>query len=331
MGRREREYTPEEAMAITLREVTPHWYRSPPLVVGVNLNDRSYPQPLDSKMLSGTWVLFFVSATSPAFDKMLQIQRLWEKRYSGLGIQFILSFRGFYPYFKERKAVENWVSTLPIRGSVYCDMTGALSKSFSAEGEPGISIMSEGKVIYSSSGALSPAEAEKSLQLSIRESSPGIPFWPPLQDEEKNLSSTDRWMLFDKSKPILNQQIEIVGKWELLEDRMITNDSKAELHFRSPGSSVDIVARSLSDSGDPTRVRIDSNGASFSDAFSGADLVTDDEGNSSVLLSGPRAYRLLRNLPDTMRTLRIRFPFAKISPVAVYGFEFGDKITSRDL
>lgn len=329
--RREREYTPEEAMAITLREVTPHWYRSPPLVVGVNLSDRSYPQPLDARMLSGTWVFFFVSATSPTLERMLQVQKLWEKRYAPLGIEFILSFRGHYSYFRERKTIEHWVNGLPIRSSAVCDVTGALAKSFGSDSEPGMAILSEGKIVFTAAGLLSITEAEKCLHSVLRENSPGTPFWQPLEDEERGLRSTDRWMLFENSKPILSQQVELIGNWEIGDDRIVAIDSKAELHFRAPGSSVDLVARSLSDAGDPTRIRIDSNGTSFSGGFSGKDLVVDDDGNSSVILGAPRSYGLLRNLPESLRTLRFRFPFSKINPVAIYGLEFGDTITLKDL
>lgn len=330
-GRREREYTPEEAMAITLNEVTPHWYRSDPLVVGVNLSDKSYPQPLDPRVLSGTWVFFFVSATSPSFEQMIQIQKLWEKRYSGLGIEFVLAFRGHYSFFNERKIISHWINSLPIQSIAYCDVTGALAKSFGSEGEPGIAILHEGRVAYSASGRFSITDAERNLHSILREASPGIPFWPPIADADRVLRSTDRWVLFNNSKSILSNQVQLIGNWEFYDDRIVTADSKAELSFRSPGSSVDMVARSLSDAGDPTRVRFDTNGASFSDAYAGKDLAVDDEGNSSVVLGGPRSYFLLRNLPESLRSLRFRFPFAKVSPVAIYGFEFGELLTLKDL
>ena len=47
-----------------------------------------------------------------------------------------------------------------------------------------------------------------------------------------------------------------------------------------------------------------------------------------MLLAGPRAYYALKGLSPMLRNLRFRFPFAKVSPVAVYGLEFGDPASS---
>lgn len=323
-GKREREYTPEEAMAITLDEVSPHWYRSKPLIIGVNLLDKSYPQPLDPEIQVGTWIFFFSSPTSPEFTKMLQFQAHFEKRYGALGVKFILTVRGYYSFFNERKIIERWLSTLPVQGPTYCDPKGALARSFGSEGEPSVAILHEGQIAFSTNRHFSIAEAEECLQSILRKSSPGTPFWPPIDDEEKTLRSTGHWSLFENSKVILLGQVKLIGDWKYFEDRIVTGDSSAELLFEAPSSSVALVARSLSDSGDPTRVRLDTNGASFSDAFAGKDLVVDDEGNSSVVLGAPRAYSLVGNLPQSLRSLRLRFPFAKVSPVAIYGIEFGD-------
>lgn len=94
MTKREREYTPEEAYALTMREAIPHWYGSSPLVVGVDLPDRAYPQPLDPSVNSGTWVFFFVSATGAEFPRVHEVFAAWLKRFRSLGVSFVFAFRG---------------------------------------------------------------------------------------------------------------------------------------------------------------------------------------------------------------------------------------------
>ncbi len=330
MSKREREYTPEEAYALTMRDSTPHWYGASPLVVGVDLHDRQYPQPLDPVLNNGTWVFFFVSATGTEFPRVRDVYLGWLKRFRPLGVNFVFAFRGHYAYFAERRAMEAWVNSLGFGTPAVCDVSGALARSFGATGEPAIAILNEGKIVFVESGPLWTENAETQLQGILRATSPGLPLWPILRDDGSRLRTTDRWPLRENAKAVVSQQVTLVGNWQFDEDRISTGDSKAELHFVAPASSVTIVARSLSDAGDPTRIRFESEGASFSELFAGKDFVVDDEGKSSLLLKGPRAYAALANLTPPFRKLRFRFPFAKVNAVAIYGFEFGENVTGRE-
>jgi hypothetical protein len=322
--RRDREFTPEEAFAITLREVGPHWYRSEPLVVGVVGDKEAYPQPLHADIRAGTWVFFFVSATSPVFDRSVAMLRLWQKRFSVLGIKFVFAFRGRYAYFRERKAVEAWLGKLEFSFPCVCDVDGSLAKSFGATEEPAIALLHQGKVAYVGSGNSWLAGGEARLQSVLREISPGLPLWPIAVEEAAKVRSIGAWELRAGADALTSGKVKLVGQWTLDEERILTADSKAEMHFTAPGSAVEIVARSLSESGDPTRIRFDTDGSSFSDQFAGKDFVVDHEGNSSLLLAEPRGYSALRGIPTPIRQLRFRFPFSKVSPVAIYGLEFGD-------
>jgi len=324
VSKREREYTPEEAYALTMREAAPHWYGSSPLVVGVDLHDRVYPQPLDPILHTGTWVFFFVSPTGAEFPRVREIFTAWLKRFRPLGVNFIFSFRGHYAFFSERRAVEKWVSSLGFGTPAVCDVSGALLRSFGLKADPGIAILNAGKVVCADEGPRWAEVAETHLQEILRESSPGLPLWPVVRDRGSLVRTTDRWPLREGAKAITDKRVTLFGNWEFEENRILTGDWKAELHLVAPASSVTIVGRSLSDAGDPTRIRFDCEGASFSEAFAGPDFVVDDEGNSSLMLGGPRAYAALRGLGPNLRKIRFRFPFAKVSPVAVYGFEFGD-------
>jgi hypothetical protein len=322
--RRDREFTPEEAFAITLREVTPHWYRSEPLVVGVDGEDGPYPQPLHADIRVGTWVFFFVSATSPVFDRSLAMLRLWQHRFASLGVRFVFAFRGRYAYFSERKAIEAWLASLELTFPCVCDYDGSLAKGFGAPTEPGIAVLDQGKVVFSGSGDHWLDGGEARLQSVLRALSPGLPLWPIAAEQGPRLRTGPAWELRAGADALISGKVQLVGQWSLEDDRIMTADSKAELAFVAPGSAVEIVARSLSESGDPTRIRFDTQGSSFSDQFAGKDFVVDHEGNSSLLLAQPRAYSALRGIPPALRTLRFRFPFSKVSPVAIYGLEFAD-------
>jgi len=326
--KREREYTPEEAYALTMRELTPHWYGASPLVVGIDLHDRQYPQPLDPVMNTGTWVFFFVSATGAEFERVREVYAGWLKRFRPLGVNFIFAFRGHYAYFKERRATEAWVNSLGFSTPAVCDQSGSLARSFGLKGEPAIAVLHEGKILFAENGPLWSESAEARLQGLLREGSPGLPLWPVLRDTRTLIRTTDRWPLHEGAKALTAKFVALEGRWEFDESRILTADPKAELHFSAPASAVAIVARSLSDSGDPTRIRFDAEGASFSDVFAGKDFAVDDGGNSGLVLDGPRAYSALKNLRPELRKIRFRFPFAKVSPVAIYGLEFGEPAPS---
>jgi hypothetical protein len=242
-----------------------------------------------------------------------------------LGVQFVFSFRGHYSYFSERRLVEKWVSSIGLKTPAVCDWSGSLARSFGVSGEPAISILRDGEILFVDSGVQWAGKAEKQIQSLLRADSPGLSLWPVNDENNVVIRTTDRWVLRENSKPLLTKQINLVGKWAFEETRVTTSDPEAEIHFQSPGSSVLIVARSLGDSIDPTRIYFDSEGASFSDSFAGSDFVADSEGASSLILGGPSSYSALRDLPLELRALRFRFPNAKISPVAIYGFEFGDR------
>lgn len=320
--RREKEYTPEEAFAIILREVTPHWYGSDPLVVGVESKGEPYPQPLTPKVQSGFWVFFFVSATSPVFDRTLAMYRVWERRFAPLDVKLVLCFRGHYSYFNERKAIESWLKKTEITQPSVCDTDGSLATAFGVKGEPGIAILHNGQIVYSGSSDNWLSNAELTLHKILRDESPGLPLWPVAAEEALRIKPGESWELKQRSDDLA--KVELIGNWVIEDDRITTNDSKAELKFTAPSGAVEFVARSLSDVGDPTRIRFDTQGSSFSDEYAGKDFVVDDEGNSSLVLSTPRGYSALRKTPAGLRKLRFRFPFAKVSPVAIYGIEFGD-------
>jgi hypothetical protein len=322
--KREKEFTPEEAFALTLQEHAPHWYFSSPLLVGVNLPEGSYPQPLDASVTKGTWAFFFVSATGVELSRILGIFQYWLKHFRPLGVSFVFGFRGRYPFFNERKTTENWLKSLNLGTAAFCDLNGASARSFGLGDEAGIAILSQGKIAYVSAGKEGMTGAEACLHGLLRLDSPGLPLWPVRAGELNPLQTRVRWTLHNKSEAITSNQVSLSGVWEFEEDRIVTRDSKAEIVFHAPGSTVEIVARSLSDMGDPTRIRFDSAGASFSDTFAGHDFAVDDEGKSSIILAGPRAYSVLQKLPPLLRNLCFRFPFAKVNPVAIYGFEFGE-------
>ncbi len=324
MKKRDREYTPEEAFAITMGEVTRHWYRSVPLVIGIDAAENPYPQPLHAAIQSGIWVFFFGSATSPIFSDLLEIFRAWAKRYQSLDVQFVLAFQGEYPYFFNRKTVEAWLTDASIATPAVCDVEGSLARSFGVGGEPGIAVLHDGRIAISATGPEWMVDTEARLQALLRGSSPGLPLWPVLPPPHRKVLPGKKWQLRAGSAELTSATLQLTGAWSVEEDRIVTSDPSAELCFLSAGSEVSIVAQSLSESGDPTRIRFDTNGASFSDTFGGHDFSVDDEGNSGVLLAGPRAYSILRGLPPTLRKLRFRFPFAKVSAVAIYGLEFAE-------
>lgn len=325
MSKRVRQYTPEEALALTLREATPNWYGSRPLIVGADLEEEIYPQPLDPSVTSGIWVFVFSAGTGNELTEVREVLSKWLLRYRSLGIQFVFSFHGEYEFFREHRAIENWLNLLHFDIPSFSDLDGTLAKAFGVKEGPGVALLHEGNLVLSEGGSEWMKSFENRLQEILRLDSAGLPFWPVLLPNEKRGKTIARWPLHAGASVFQDQRVELIGRWEFDTDRIKTSDSKAEIIFTAPASSVWIVGRSLSDSGEPTRIYFDFEGAPFSEANAGEDFSIDGDGRSSLLLSLPRSYSALRKLPENRRKIKFRFPFAKINSVSFYGLEFDDR------
>lgn len=321
--KKEREYTPEEALIIAKQQLAPLWYRSAPLVCGTELEGKFEVQPLDPVVLQGTWIFLFAAVTDRGGEEMLAVYREWKKRYASLGVRFIVVFRAHFSLFLERKVLEEYLSSKGIEDPAFMDPDGALCRAFGEETYPRAAILHEGKIAGTAAGGAWLAGMETEIQRILRQGSPGLPLWPALQPASAPPIVAERWVLTERSPDLA--KVRLSGRWKLQDNRIVTDDPKAALDIESPRQSVVILAQSLHPERQSTRIHFHSKGSFYSDSFAGEDFSVDDEGRSGVLVGSPRAYAILKDLPaGGLRSTTFIFPNTRVSAMAIYGFEFFD-------
>jgi hypothetical protein len=110
----------------------------------------------------------------------------------------------------------------------------------------------------------------------------------------------------------------MVGKYKSDPDRIVVGDNSAALTVRILGTSVGIVARSLSKSGAPCKVLVELDGRPVADNFADRDLNLDESGLSFVQVGDMSFLLLLKSLRTTEHELRLIFPFSEFNPVGMY-------------
>lgn len=324
--KRGRDVAPYEAMELAKAELAPFWYGTPPLLCGADVDGKVHPQPLDEKIREGIWVLFFSYGTGPTLNRAIPIFHAWQKRYSSLGVNFVYCFRSRYSFLKDRARAQIWLKEHQIDSYAFCDADGLLSRAFGGETYPRIVLLQNGGILMNQADHQWLEGTEKELQRMLRVESPGLPLLPPMREGPVAQKDVAQWSFYSGSPHLKNPKAVFTGMWKQEEDRLVTQDSHAEITVESPGSEVVLVAQCLSEERDPTRIYFHTQGSSFADHFGGEDFNADDEGQSGAILSSPRAYSVLKNLTPAQRKITFRFPNARVNPVAVYGVEFIDKI-----
>lgn len=321
--KKEKDFTPHEAAELARQELRPYWFGSEPLICGATLEEGGVnPQPLDPELRSGLWVLFFSESAGASLERVEGIQKEWERRFLPMGVRFIRVIHSYFGFTQERKIMETWISRQGIRWPAVLDQGGDLCRAFGNSLFPGAAVLFNGAIIHVGQGESWLEGAENRIASALRRGSPGLPLLPPVSDALVGLQSAGHWPLFEGSAWISQAGVELVGKWKLEKDRIVTSDPTAELRFHSPGSAVCLIASSHSEDQTPTRILFSMQGTPFQESFLGESALLDDEGRSGATLAQPQEYRLLRGLPERMREITIHFPNARTTSVRVYGLEF---------
>src|SRR5581483_9150852 len=90
---KEKELTPEEAVAAAKKELAPFWHGSPPLLAGVLSPQGVTAHPLDPAFGAKSWLLFFLDPTDAAGESAFSYARELHRRYHQHNVGCLLVFR----------------------------------------------------------------------------------------------------------------------------------------------------------------------------------------------------------------------------------------------
>lgn len=349
---KEKELTPEEAIAAAKKDLAPFWTGSSPLIAGVRNQGKALAYPLDKAFHEVPWLLFFLDPTEFSGLMTLQYAKEFYRRYQPNGLGMILIYRPTYPYMADGKFTERFVKNYQFSFPVVLDHDGLLHEAFTAQELPKVVLVEKGVTIFERAGKTWTRETEKLLQQFLRKTDPGLPlltqYFPAdslpvdvMKFEfggkkatpgifgtsgfiKTNPPGTATLFKAERPKKMNPGELVISGSWIQNEDLIATEDPEAFIAFRSPGKIVSLIGQAFAKTSEPAKVVIEVDGIPAFDVFGGEDLQFDDEGNSFVKLERPSLYHPLSKLPEANREITLRFPFSKKVPVALFGIRFGD-------
>ena len=331
---REKQLSPEEAVALAKKELQPFWFGTVPLMAGSGSGDKVTAHPLDPTLTEKPWLILFMDPTTFSGESALAYFSEWSRRYATLGVQFLVILRFPHQELPSRLSIdEGFIQTHEISYPVAVDPDGLLSAAFSASPGPKLVLLDNTTIRISASGGkdwLSGIEAK--LQKFLRLSEPGLPLQVAIPTE--NLVSDLPSIEFGKDKMKFEVcssapnspepgRIYLAGKWEHLDEKIVTKDQNASITFRSPAERVAVIARSAQQKNhDEAIMHVLVNGLPTFEEYFDRHLSQDDDGNASVSIEQRWFHQLLKGLPEKSRNVTLCFPTAHIYPIALFGLRF---------
>ena len=334
---KEKELSAEEAVEEAIAHLKPFWHGSPPLICGAKVGNKINAQPLDPAITKGAWFLFFADPTDFSGKFSLAYLREFQNRYEDSGVKFLWIFKPHYKYLTLPRTVEQMTKKNQIRVPVVVDDEGHLSAAFGTKDLPKVVLLNDGKVMINGEGSNWMDGTEAALQKFLRVNDPGLSFlyvFKPMTKFSRDIGhvefGTGRGIVITKEamKPqkVGKVEISIKGQWTQDEDKIFTSDPTATVSFTSPGAGVSLMAQSITRDQEWTSFVIETNGVPVHELNRGPDLGSDDDGRSMLRVEAVGLYHATSGLPDTTRSITLRFPQAKRVPAGLLGLRFSEAI-----
>jgi len=337
---KEKKLSAEEAVALAKKELAPYWFGSSPLLAGLRSGPKSTAHPLDPKIVQKTWLLLFIDATTFGGNSALQFLCEWYRRYSPHELNFMLILRFPYQNIYTRTAIEDiLIQANDLQFPVAIDSDGSLGAAFGAIQFPTVICLKDGHTFFDYSGADCVPKGELHLQNFLRSLDPGLPLLPVMFSGDSNIpiqkidTGSVEFGLKSTAKietaaelpdSIADDRIVLTGNWTREAERILTKDPEATLSFRCPATRLALVARAQQKTIETGIIQVQINGLPAYEAFRGKQLIIDEESNTVLQISAGWLYETLIDLPETDRSITLRFPTANNVAVSIYGLRFGN-------
>lgn len=317
--------SPEEALEAAIKEYSPYWHNSAPLLICAESGDgKPYPQPLSDELRTGNWLIFISSATGPSFARTIDLFQQFKARYEELGIRFMLIFQAVYPIFSSAANRNIFLKFYGIgKIPVFFDFEGTIARAFNCKAYPSQVLIRSGEVVSVVSGINTSDQMEFEVQKQIRTENPGVPFFrskqhPPFSEP---IHEPLRYRVGDAAQTD-KFKIEFIGNWSQGDQVRQTMDPESKIRVECHSNSFYLVASTITATMDPTRIYMSMNKGGVPTVNQGRDFHPEEDGKSSTQISLPRSYELVVGLDQKLKTvIEVSFPNARVNPVAVYGIE----------
>lgn len=337
--------TAEAALNEAREAAWPSWINSEPLLIGhVDDEGKAYLFSI-SDGLKNKVVLFDIwDYTLLPCRRNLSYVLEWHHRYNTAGLLIIGVHSPMFDFGKDKKNILDAVREFKIQYPVVLDNTFDLWRAFENRYWPRkILLDSNGKTQFDMVGEGSYVEMEKTIQVLLRQLSPGLAC-PPVMKPLRNIdredyvvpNTTDEIYFGMKKKPRLgNAQVVTAagdevrftddsngvyapdlpyfsGPWTTTNDSMIAGVAKVEpqVAINFQGTDVYVVARTRpknpADVPQAVKVQILINKKPLTDENIGKDAMINELRRSVAVIRDPKAYHIARKLDHKAHDLTIK-------------------------
>lgn len=323
---KERNLTPEEAIAQATEALKPFWYKSDPLIAATVNASGAHVFPLDPSFREKSLLIFLVDPTSVLRKEALVYAREYYKRYAQSDVNFLMILKGSYSYLKDRAPVELFMHRNGIAFPLAIDQDGALFAAFGVNAQPKVLFMDKGAIVIERSGPNWTDGFELELQKNLRSKEPGLallnPYSPAFDRMEDTIAvEFGTAKLKDTFPP---PGCRVTGKWVREADRIVTEDPKATICLPAHDPDVSIVVQPISEMRMTVKIMVEFENSPMDAGLLGSDAQT-DETAGVVMVDIPRMYHALKGVPKGA-PLKFSFSDARKCKIAVYGIRFGASI-----
>jgi hypothetical protein len=292
-----------------------------------------------------------MDATEFAGDSAAWFFKEMVKRYQSFGLTPLAVIRETYQIMGDREQATRLLEHLGFPFIHVLDRENLLAQGFQAADSPAVVVWKQNILRLRRTRENWFEGLELEIQNLLRETDPGLPLWLPMPESalpykdrgrlefgakgglkysgpgfKPNESGVSTALFHPHDLPIKWQHGEIVitGSWKQDADRIMTSDPEAMIQLELPYSTLGIFAQPLGGPEEHATLEFEIAGVPVPDVFAGPSLVYNEEGRSVARLTRAGLFRVLNKLSPKDRKLTLRFPYAHQTPVALYGFRFGE-------
>lgn len=312
---KEKELTLEETITLAKQELSPYWFGHSPMIAGTNNGGVYSIFQLDKEFSEHTWIVFVVDITSFESSESLKFSRLLLTRYGRFGVKCLFIVNPTYDFLTDPHSVRLFYEAKDVDFPVVVDHQKFLAHALNVKTPPGVSVFKKGRLTHQYFGDWT-KKIEQTIHDTLRAGDPGLALLPIHVPNEKPLMDKHRMEL---GKGLGFKPISIHGKWQQDAQSIVSRDPDASIQFKINGRGLGLVARSVANSGLYGKVMIELNEEIPPDQLGGEDLVHDEAGIPCLKVREGRLYHALSQMDPGDSLIRLSFPEAKTTPIALYG------------
>lgn len=351
---KEKPLTAEEAITLAKKELSKYWIGSEPLIAGIRGPSGVTAHPIDPQFSQKRWLFVFADPTDYTGSTALHYLLEWHHRYGDHELGMVLFLKIPFPSLRGPEIWQTLISESQLPFTLVMDADSLVSAAYGVTEPPKVVLIDRGKNLFAHQGRDWLKDTELKIQQFLRLSDPGLPLPPVYRSDSADLVDLFRIDFNDPQSlpraafrptaapkvyaahfekdaafPTHARDYTLSGNWVTDGERLITSDPHASIQLITDRvSDISVIAQAVTRGPDPGIIAVELEGKPLYEGVIGADTVLADDGQTQVTLREPRSYRIASHLGSRPQKIRLLFPTAAESAVAIFGIRMaGNRVT----